>query len=388
VPGAPLISPAEGEVARLPPLFPACRLLRAAASGVRDRARRRQRRFPERATGSARWRRRARRRRISPPQEAALDPAACGACHAQQYEDWRTAWHAKAMGPGVLGQLLDMAPRRATNTRTASAATRRSPSRPTASSRPSPARLKTGLACRTRPGLRRLPCARAPPLRPAAPRRLRARSRKRSCRTTAGRRAPPFPIRASAPAATSSRPDGFALNGKLLENTYEEWQASPAAREGKACQSCHMPDRRHLWRGVHDRETVKGGVTIAASPPRVEAGAVLAGLTLRNSGTGHHFPTYVTPRVVAEIFQAGADGKAAGRHAAGARHRAAGDARPLARESPTRAWPPTRKPGWTTAGRSHPRAGRLDYRVRVEPDAFYTAFYRSLLPAAPARARR
>ncbi|MCB1891064.1 MAG: hypothetical protein KDF48_02500, partial [Rhodocyclaceae bacterium] len=44
------------------------------------------------------------------PQEAALDPAACGACHVQQYEDWRGAMHARAMGPGVLGQLVDMAP--------------------------------------------------------------------------------------------------------------------------------------------------------------------------------------------------------------------------------------------------------------------------------------
>jgi hypothetical protein len=47
--------------------------------------------------------------------------------------------------------------------------------------------------------------------------------------------------------------EGFALNGKPLENTYEEWRASPAARRGLEWQDCHMPDRRHLWRGIHER---------------------------------------------------------------------------------------------------------------------------------------
>ena len=43
-------------------------------------------------------------------QEAALDPDSCGGCHLQQFNDWKTSLHAKAMGPGVLGQLLEMAP--------------------------------------------------------------------------------------------------------------------------------------------------------------------------------------------------------------------------------------------------------------------------------------
>src|SRR5947207_1831694 len=39
--------------------------------------------------------------------EASLDPAKCGSCHPQQYADWKESWHANAMGPGVLGQLMD-----------------------------------------------------------------------------------------------------------------------------------------------------------------------------------------------------------------------------------------------------------------------------------------
>ena len=59
-------------------------------------------------------------------------------------------------------------------------------------------------------------------------------------------------------------PDGLALNGKLLENTYAEWKASRFAREGVQCQDCHMPDRRHLWRGIHDPAMVRSGLTIVA----------------------------------------------------------------------------------------------------------------------------
>ena len=50
--------------------------------------------------------------------------------------------------------------------------------------------------------------------------------------------------------------DGPRIAGKLQEDTYQQWLASDYARQdaGKqTCQSCHMPDRKHLWRGIHDR---------------------------------------------------------------------------------------------------------------------------------------
>ena len=96
-------------------------------------------------------------------------------------------------------------------------------------------------------------------------------------------------------------PDGFALNGKLLQATYDEWKASRFAREGVQCQDCHMPDRRHRWRGIHDLDMVRSGLTIEAKAgaPRYRPGE-LALVTLRVSSTrvGHAFPTYVTPRVI------------------------------------------------------------------------------------------
>src|SRR5207247_304862 len=106
-------------------------------------------------------------------------------------------------------------------------------------------------------------------------------------------------------------PEGYALNGTLLENTYAEWKASRFAAAGVQCQDCHMPDRRHLWRGIHDADMVRGGLTITLveTPPHA-AGTVAARLVVENSGVGHRFPTYVTPLVLLRAELVDAAGRA------------------------------------------------------------------------------
>ena len=93
-------------------------------------------------------------------------------------------------------------------------------------------------------------------------------------------------------------PPGTAplVAGATLQNTYEEWRESPAAREGQTCQTCHMPDRRHLFRGIHDPETVRRAVqwTFDVDP---RAARVKARMTLTNTGAGHYLPTYVVPEI-------------------------------------------------------------------------------------------
>jgi hypothetical protein len=183
--------------------------------------------------------------------------------------------------------------------------------------------------------------------------------------------------------------DGFALNGKLLENTYEEWKASPAASRGLQCQDCHMPDRRHLWRGIHDLEMVRSGVTVnvVTDRPRYRPGdQVEARITLTATGVGHHFPTYVTPRVVvrAVLVESG------GREAPGS-----AEERAIARDVSldlSRELFDTRVP----AGRQFV----FDYRRRVErtgmslrvhvtvyPDHFYTRFFESLVASGAGRGK-
>jgi hypothetical protein len=76
-------------------------------------------------------------------------------------------------------------------------------------------------------------------------------------------------------------------------NTYVEWKSSPQASQGAVCQACNMPDRRHLWRGIHDPGMVASGLT-----PRLTADGERARFEITNSGVAHAFPTYVTPKVV------------------------------------------------------------------------------------------
>ncbi len=181
--------------------------------------------------------------------------------------------------------------------------------------------------------------------------------------------------------------DGYALNGKLLENTYEEWRASRHAREGRNCQSCHMPDRAHLWRGIHDPKMVRAGVTIRAGEARVAAGRVGASLAVENTGTGHAFPTYVTPRVVVEMFQEDAAGRPIARtkRAQAIERRVSPD---LAREVSDTRLPPDGKMSLSYDLPVERAAAALVYRVRVEPDAFYVGVYRDALSRRSTRAGR
>lgn len=172
--------------------------------------------------------------------------------------------------------------------------------------------------------------------------------------------------------------DGYALNGKLLENTFEEWKASTHARDGRTCQGCHMPDRRHQWRGIHDPDMVRQALTIEVAGPAARGREVSAEIRIRNTGAGHYFPTYVTPKVFVEAYQE--DGAGAMLPGTLRRHEIGRSVTPdLSRElADTRIAPGEQ----TVLGYRMPRAPTataLTFRVRVEPDAFYRDLYESLL---------
>src|SRR6058998_226716 len=239
------------------------------------------------------------------PLEASLRPEACGSCHPAQLADWATSLHARSMGPGVAGQLVEMLesdPGSALGCLTCHA--------PLAEQAP---RVADGARARANPvydgtlGPRGLVCAGCHVRRHARfgpPRRdgsLASTAPRESLPHNGVTRTPAFLKAEFCKSCHQFTPDGFALNGKLLQSTYDEWKASRFAREGVQCQDCHMPDRRHRWRGIHDLEMVRSGLTIEAraGAPRYRPGE-LALVTLRVSSTrvGHAFPTYVTPRVV------------------------------------------------------------------------------------------
>jgi hypothetical protein len=314
------------------------------------------------------------------PLEASLAPEACGTCHPAQLADWQTSTHARAMGPGVAGQLVEMLasdPRGALACQQCHAplAEQAPLRRDTLGHNPDfdPALRGRGIpcaACHVRGHERFGPPRRDGSLGSTAPReslphggvtRTPAYLRSEFCRD-----------------CHQFAPGGYALAGKLLEDTYNEWKASRFAAAGVQCQDCHMPDRRHLWRGIHDPDTVRRGLTISVVEEEPAAGRVAARLIVESTGVGHRFPTYVTPLVVlrAELVDA------AGRAVARTR-----EERRIGREvtldlerelSDTRLAPGERAElPYLRALDGDAAAAR--FSVVVYPDAFYVAFYETLL---------
>jgi nitrate/TMAO reductase-like tetraheme cytochrome c subunit len=327
-------------------------------------------------------------RRFS-PIERSLASASCGTCHPAQYADWRTTLHSRSMGPGVAGQLAGMFtddPQSARACLDCHA--------PLAEQSPKAGQKKTmGLnpafdASLQAEGLVCAGCHVRGHERFGPPRRdgVTAKSAPRTSLPHNGvTRTPAFLRSEFCGSCHQFTPDGFALNGKLLENTLTEWRASPAARQGLQCQDCHMPDRRHLWRGIHDPEMVKSGVEISllTDRPRYRPGDEFrATLTVTSRRVGHYFPTYVTPRVVvrAELLDAQGQPVPGGREERAIGREVSLD---LSREISDTRLPP--------GGRSTlPYRRQLDRLgltlrvvVTVYPDHFYIGFFESLLANGP-----
>lgn len=321
-----------------------------------------------------------------------LAPQSCAACHAGQFEDWRHSLHSRAMDAGVLGQLLDL-PAHARDDQqgclrchaplaeqadslVATLETLQSGRRRTAERGPNTAPLhEQGVVCagcHVRQGQWV-----GPPRRDGSG-------------PDAALRAAPHGGWRAEPAFESSRfcaachqfdSDGYALNGKLLENTVNEWQDSRYARERVSCQSCHMPGRRHLWRGIHDPDMARRGVRIESDAANVIDGRLVSRIRVTNSGVGHFFPTYVTPRVVIRAFQQ----DAAGRKLAGTEQQfviGRQVTQDLSREIADTRIAPDATATFDYGAPRRSGATHLAWQVRVEPDAFYLQLYEGLLRAA------
>lgn len=316
-----------------------------------------------------------------PPIEASLDPAACGTCHPQQFADWSSSLHSRAMGAGLLGQLKAMGPwpseahqaclechaplaEQAEHLAASlSAGHTLPPSREGVSHRQG----LTCAGCHVRRHVRYGP----PRLDGSAP------SPGASLPHAGWQATEAFTDALFCASCHQFADDGPALAGKPLENTYAEWQQSRHAREGRNCQSCHMPGRRHLWRGIHDVEMVKSGLSIVTTLHAAED-PLEATLTIINSGVGHAFPTYVTARVLVEIGQEDRHGNLIASTVE--RHLIARDVTlDLTEEKADTRLKPDETRRYAYARPRHPRATAVVIRITVAPDAFYADFYQAVL---------
>ena len=319
------------------------------------------------------------------PVEASLAPEACATCHPAQFADWRTSVHARAMGPGVAGQLVEMltsAPADALGCHTCHAPL--AEQRPLLGGREGHAQNPAFDGTLRAQGLVCAGCHVRAHERFGPPRRdgsLASGTPRESLPHGGVTRTPAFLAAEFCRGCHQFTRDGFALNGKLLENTYEEWRASRFAREGVQCQDCHMPDRRHVWRGIHDPEMVRSGLTIAArlDGAGVERdGTVSATLRVTSTRVGHAFPTYVTPRVIVrgELVDAGGAAIAGSRMERIVAREVALD---LSREIRDTRLLPGRSVELRYRRRVDVDTARLRFTVIVEPDAFYEKFFETLL---------
>ena len=169
-------------------------------------------------------------------------------------------------------------------------------------------------------------------------------------------------------------PQSMAVNGKPLENTVEEWRASRFAAEGVHCQSCHMPDRRHEFRGIHDPAMTRKGLSFSLHKTGGNGE-----LRIKSIWIGHAFPTYVTPKVVIEAEATDEKG-----------HSLKTWQWNIVREVEfTGSWQEIRDerlmPGESRTFRPDilpAGTQKLAYSVRVLPDEFYKCVYRGLLSSA------
>ncbi len=234
-----------------------------------------------------------------PVFERKLSSSSCALCHQSQYDQWRKSRHAEAMGPGVIGQLV-------------------------AAGGAHPRFVRNCLSCHApghRQGLMLKAYMGGAPLSPLARQGVTCAD----CHVRHYQRFGP-PLLAYLAAGrvvhngftpesdfTRSRfcaschqfhKSGARLNGVLLENTYNEWRASPYAKRHITCQSCHMPKGRHNFYGIHNRRFVRRALTIHMDlRPDLPGGPLHVRLSVINSGVGHDFPTYTTPKVVVSVRQ-------------------------------------------------------------------------------------
>lgn len=309
-----------------------------------------------------------------------LDPQTCGTCHAIQLRDWSTTLHAGAYSPGLEGQLLpwlESDPATANScmechgplseqlalVADADGSWMENPVH-------EPGLERQGVvcaACHVRGWKRYGPPRRDGSVTPAPPGTPHEGAIRRA-EFEDGRFC-----------GACHQFEGPAPNGKPLENTVREWEASGYAERGVGCQTCHMPDRRHLWRGIHDPEMTRSGVTpewLIEGRPNDATFRVRLGLT--NTGTGHFFPTYVTPAVDIDLAFLDAEGDTLAVRRRVLQRDVHFDGTEWVESEDDRI-PPGESRSLVWAGAAPPRAKRVVGRVMVRPDAFYRDFFADLM---------
>ena len=231
---------------------------------------------------------------------AKLSPESCGSCHVKQWEDWKATRHAMAMGPGVWGGLIGGTPDFVTSCSECHVPlSEQHEYLPTsdggyAENQQYEAQLQshgiTCAACHLR-GHQRF----GPSFSETAAASVFGEGHHGGAVVS-----PAYQDSAFCRSCHQFEEGEASLNGKLLENTYNEWLQSPHAKNGETCQSCHMPERRHRFQGIHDPEMVRKAVKLNVQMKN-QRDRIEAEIQLTNEGAGHHLPTYAAPAIFVTV---------------------------------------------------------------------------------------
>ncbi len=208
-----------------------------------------------------------------------VSPKSCGLCHQKQYKEWQGSWHAKAASPGLLGQLHYF-----DQDSSESCLTCHTPRSEQVQQWQTKQLNYQGAG---------IDCASC---------HLRQHQRHSTNEKTT---TPHGKVQKKAlfkqaefcsPCHQFSEGKGLKLAGTFLENTHQEWQQSSWGKQGTTCQSCHMPNGSHQFKGIHDADMTRSAFKIKATRE-----ATGLRLLLTNHAAGHALPTYATPRIVVTL---------------------------------------------------------------------------------------
>ncbi|TGL97506.1 cytochrome c554 and C-prime [Leptospira barantonii] len=234
--------------------------------------------------------------------EKSLDPENCGVCHKEQYEKWSSSLHSKSSGPGLQWQLKRIGSEESSSCfachsplietqnfiRESKFKTANNPNEVLSYLKKETAERGISCAsCHVRNQVRYGP----PP-----------REEKQNDSSSGHKAHGGFVVQKEFESSKfciscHETPEyGKPVNGKRMMETYKEWEQSRYAKEQITCQNCHMPDRSHSWKGIHDPEMTANAVTSTLGFKSI-GGESYVYASLKNTGVGHKFPTYSVPKI-------------------------------------------------------------------------------------------
>ena len=232
--------------------------------------------------------------------EASLDARSCAVCHPQQYLDWQQSRHRQTLQAGLLWQfqlLTEASANRCLDCHAPLAEQKALLAGETGwsvtAAKPSAAHIPADLH---RQGLTCAACHLRKHVRYGPEHRAGLRGDEAGLAHGGFTTHPDFRDSRFCAGCHQFPEDGARLNGKLRQDTYNQWLASEYAERDIHCQDCHMPNRRHHWHGVNSREGVLQALRIDLTSRQDEAGQLHWQLRLANVGAGHHFPAYMASR--------------------------------------------------------------------------------------------